>query len=47
MIADAGSLPDDVELLKALVLEGRLEIAAKDAELMRAQDANYTTGLNS
>ena len=40
MIADADPLPDDLELLKALVLEGRRELAARDAELARAQDAN-------
>ena len=40
MIADADPLPDDLELLKALVREGRRELAAKDAELARAQDAN-------
>jgi hypothetical protein len=36
MIADADPLPDDLELLKALVREGRRELAAKDAELARA-----------
>ena len=40
MIADAESLPDDIALLKAIVLEGRRELAAKDAELARSQDAN-------
>lgn len=40
MIADAEPLPDDIALLKAMVLEGRRELAAKDAQLARSQDAN-------
>jgi transposase len=39
-MTDADPLPDDLELLKALVREGRRELAAKDAELARAQDVN-------
>lgn len=40
MIADPEPLPDDLDLLKTLVLEARRELAAKDADLARAQDAN-------
>jgi len=40
MIAVSEPLPDDVESLKALVLSARTELAAKDAELVRVQDAN-------
>ena len=40
MIAVSEPLPDDMEALKALVLSARTELAAKDAELARAQDAN-------
>ena len=40
MIADAEPLPDDIDQLKRLVLEARQELATKDAELARSQDAN-------
>jgi len=40
MIAVSEPLPDDIEALKALVLSARTELAAKDAELARVQDAN-------
>ena len=40
MIAVSEALPDDIEALKALVLSARTELAAKDAELARVQDAN-------
>ena len=40
MIAVSEPLPDDIEALKALVLSARTELAAKDAELARSQDAN-------
>lgn len=40
MIADAEPLPDDIGQLKRLVLEARQELATKDAELARSQDAN-------
>jgi transposase len=40
MIAVSEGLPDDIEALKALVLSARTELAAKDTELVRAQDAN-------
>jgi hypothetical protein len=40
MIADAEPLPDDIDRLKTLVLEARRELAAKDTELKRPQDAN-------
>ena len=40
MIGDAEPLPDDIDQLKRLVLEARQELATKDAELARSQDAN-------
>ena len=40
MIAVSEPLPDDIEALKVLVLLARTELAAKDAELARVQDAN-------
>lgn len=40
MISVPDRLPDDIEALKALVLLARTELAEKDAELLRVQDAN-------
>jgi transposase len=40
MIAVSDASPDDIEAPKALVLSARTELAAKEAELARVQDAN-------